>query len=216
MTSSARRPLPRAPRTWLIACGVGLASASLPAQRPEAAAAGFHELFIHDACVAPNPEQPDTCLHEQRHERTFVFGGQPGLVYDVTLRVRGLFEPTTMTGGEAPVAAHPYFVVGGEGKTLDYSRWEIDVSEPKRAYTLNHYPAVSHTIYKEDFEATIPIAAGAKVVVQVNDGNNRQIDNGFKGRPDRQQILEGVVDAPRPGQLLRLDVVRVAPVRRGD
>ena len=78
-------------------------------------AAGFHGLFIHDACLAPNPEQPDTCLHEQRHQRTFVFGGQPGVVYDVTLRVRGLFEPTTMTGGEAPDAAHPYFVVGGEG-----------------------------------------------------------------------------------------------------
>ena len=131
----------------------------------------------------------------------------------VTLRVRGLFEPTTMTGAEAPVAAHPYFVVGGEGKTLDWSRWEIDVSEPKRAYTLNHYPAVSHTIYREDFEATIPVAAGATVVVQVNDGNNRQIDNGFKGRPDRQQILEGVADTPRPGQMLRLDVVRVAARR---
>ena len=87
------------------------------------------------------------------------------------------------------------------------------MSEPKRAYTLNHYPAVSHTIYKEDFEATIPVAAGAKVVVQVSDGNNRQIDNGTRGKPDRQQILEGVTDTPRPGQMLRLDVVRVAARR---
>jgi hypothetical protein len=209
MTTSPRRPLSRAPRTWLIACGVGLASVSLPAQRPEAAAAGFHELFIHDACVAPNPEQPDTCLHEQRHERALTFGGKAGVVYDVTLRIRGLFEPTTMTGGTAPDAAHPYFVIGGEGKTLDYSQWQIAVSEPARVYTLNQYPSVSHTIYKEDFQATIQVAAGAKVVVSVTDGNNRQIDNGFKGKPDRQQILEGVVDAPKPGQMLRLDVVRV-------
>jgi len=25
---------------------------------------------------------------------------------------------------------------------------------------MNHYPKVSHIIYKEDFEATIPMAAG--------------------------------------------------------
>jgi len=213
MTSSPRRPLPWALWTSLIAYGIGLAATSLLAQRPEAAAAGFRELFIHDACVAPNPEQPDTCLHERRHERTFVFGGKAGVVYDVTLRIRGLFEPTTMTGAEAPDAAHPYFVVGGEGKTVDYSQWQIAVSEPARVYTLNQYPSVSHTIYKEDFEATLQIAAGAKVVVSVTDGNDRQIDNGFKGRPDRQQILEGVVEAPKPGQMLRLDVVRVAARR---
>jgi hypothetical protein len=82
------------------------------------------------------------------------------------------------------------------------------VSEPKQTYWLNHYPAVGHTIYKEDFEATIAAAAGATVVIRVTDGNDREIDNGKSG-PDRQQIIAGVVDAPLPGQMLRLDVIRV-------
>ena len=41
------------------------------------------------------------------------------------------------------------------------------------------------------------------------DANDREIDNGAKGKPDRQQVLEGVTDAPQAGQMLRLDVVRV-------
>jgi len=188
----------------MIVGGIVLLSAASLAQ-----STGFEALFIHDECIGENTEQPDTCLHERRHDRAFTFGGRPGVVYDVTLRIRGLFEPTTIAGGAAPDAAHPYFVAGGQSRTADYSRWHIDVSDPARSYTLNHYPSVSHTIYKEDFEATIPVAGGASVLVQVIDGNDREIDNGAKGRPDRQQILEGVVDTPRPGQMLRIDVVRV-------
>jgi len=169
-------------------------------------ASGFHQLTIHDECIGENTAQPDTCLHLRHHEKSFTFGGPPGTgtVYDVTLRVRGLFEPTTIEGGETPDPAHPYFKAGGQDSKPDYSRWHIDVSSPKQSYTLNHYPATSHTIYKQDFEATIPVAAGATVLVQVIDSNDRQIDNGAQGKPDRQQVIAGVA-----GQLLRLDVVRV-------
>ena len=211
---------------WIAVCGIGLAAAPSLAERGRTlsrqagtgtderqAASGFSEFFMHDACIADNTEQPDTCLHERRHEKSFAFGGRPGSVYDVTLRIRGLFEPTTIVDGVAPDASHPWFVAGGQSRTTDYSRWHIDVSEPAQTYTLNHYPSVSHTIYKEDFEATIQIAGGASVLVQVIDSNDRQIDNGAKGRPDRQQILEGVTDTPRPGQMIRIDVMRVLPRR---
>lgn len=175
------------------------------------AAEGFHGFFLHDECIAENTAQPDTCLHARNPQKSFTFGGKAGATYQVTLRVRGLFEPTTMQGGAAPDAAHPYFYVGGESRTTDYSQWRIDVSSPKQTYTLNNYPAVSHTIYKEDFEASIPVTAGATVTIQAIDSNDRQIDNGAKGRADRQQVIEGVVDAPRAGQMLRLDVMRVEP-----
>ncbi|MBW8882059.1 MAG: hypothetical protein JF615_11770 [Asticcacaulis sp.] len=182
-----------------------------PASGPVNAARGFHALFLHDDCTAENTAQPDTCLHQRRHEKTFVFGGKPATTYDVTLRVRGLFEPTTMEGGAAPDPAHPYFYTGGQTRTPDYSQWRIDVSSPQQTYTLNNYPKVSHTIYKEDFEAAIVVAAGATVTVQAIDGNDRQIDNGATGHPDRQQIIAGVTDKPLPGQMVRLDVVRVKP-----
>jgi hypothetical protein len=174
------------------------------------AAAGFDGLAIHDECIGENTAQPDTCLHLRHHEKSFTFGGKAGTVYDVTLRVRGLFEPTTIEGGDTPDPAHPYFKVGGQDIAADYSQWHIDVSAPRQSYTLNHYPKTSHTIYKEDFEATIAVAAGATVLVQVIDSNDRQIDNGATGgKPDRQQIIEGLGAMPLAGQQLRLDVVRV-------
>jgi hypothetical protein len=188
-----------------------LAFAATAAARAQTAspAAGFQRLYIHDDCIGENTEQPDTCLHLRTHEKSFTFGGKAGTVYEVTLRVRGLFEPTTIEGGEAPDPAHPYFKTGGQDVKPDYSQWHIDVSMPQQSYTLNHYPATSHTIYKEDFEATIAIAAGATVLVQVIDSNDRQIDNGAKGKPDRQQVIEGVTETPLAGQQLLLDVVRV-------
>jgi hypothetical protein len=173
------------------------------------AAAGFHELFLHDDCTGEYPPQPDTCLHKQLLEKPFTFGGSPGVVYDVRLRIRGIFEPTTIEGGETPLADHPYYQVGGTIRAKEWSAWHIEVSNPKQTYWLNHYPKVSHTIYAEDFEATIPVVGGAAVVVRVVDGNDRQIDNSEPGRPDRQQILKGVIDKPLAGQMLRLDVIGV-------
>ena len=173
------------------------------------AAAGFHELFLHDECTADYPPQPDTCLHKQLLEKPFTFGGKPGTVYDVKLRIRGIFEPTTIKNGETALPAHPYYQVGGVIGARDWSAWHIEVSEPKQTYWLNHYQKVSHTIYNEDFEATIPVAGGASVVVRVVDGNDRQIDNSEPDRTDRQQIIKGVVDKPLAGQMLRIDVLSV-------
>jgi hypothetical protein len=193
-----------------IVAALGLSAAQKPAPGGLAqVAAGFHELFLHDACTGDYAPQPDTCLHVQRHERSFTFGGKSGSIYDVVLRVRGIFEPAIIEGGETPAPDHPYFKVGGKLRSRDWSHWHIDVSSPPQTYTLNHYPKVSHTIYQEDFEATIAVAAGAAVVVRVVDGNDRQIDNAEQGPPDRQRVIDGVVKTPLPGQVLRLDVVRV-------
>ena len=135
-------------------------------------------------------------------------GRRSGVVHDVTLRIQGIFEPTTIEGGETPYADHPYYKVGGAIRARDWSAWHIEVSNPKQTYWLNHYPRASHTIYKEDFESTIPIAAGATVTVRVVDGNDRQIDNAEPGRPDRLQIIKGLSETPLAGQMLRLEVIR--------
>ena len=55
------------------------------------------------------------------------------------------------------------------------------------------------------------MAAGATVTVRVIDGNDRQMDNAEEGRPDRQQVITAISETPLPGQMLRLEVVRVAP-----
>lgn len=176
---------------------------------PAGVVKGLHQLLLHDACTGEFAPQPDTCLHQQLIEQVVTVGGKAGVMYDVRLRVRGLFEPTTIRDGATPDPAHPYFQVGGTIRARDWSAWHIEVSEPKQTYWLNHYPRVGHTIYREDFEATIPMAAGATVTVRVVDGNDRQMDNAEPGLPDRMQILQGVTDKVLDGQMLRLDVLRV-------
>ena len=173
------------------------------------AAAGFHQLLLHDPCTGDYPPSRTRACTSELVEKPFTFGGTPGVIHDVRLRIRGLFEPTTIEGGETPHPDHPYYKVGGTISALEWSAWHIEVSNPRQTYWLNHYPKVSHTIYAEDFEATIPVAGGSAVVVRVVDGNDRQIDNGKPGRPDRLQIIKGVVDRPPDGQLLRLDVIDV-------
>jgi hypothetical protein len=173
------------------------------------AAAGFHQLFLHDECTGDYAPQPDTCLHKQLVEKPFTFGGKKGVTYDVKLRIRAIVEPSTIADGETPYPDHPYYKVGGTIRARDWSAGHIEVAEPRQTYWLNHYPKVGHTIYLEDFEATIPVAGGAGVVVRVVDGNDRQIDNNEPGRPDRMQIIKGVVDKPLAGQMLRLDVIGV-------
>ena len=214
-------PLPVA-RVWLpmltasIALAAGVAPGGVraaqtrPASALRSAAAGFHELVLHDPCKGDYPPQPDTCLHERRVEKSFTFGGKAGVIHDVRLRIRGLFEPTTIEGGETLLADRPYYKVGGTISAVEWSAWHIEVSNPRQTYWLNHYAKVSHTIYAEDFEATIPVAGGSAVVVRVVDGNDRQIDNGKAGRPDRLQIIKGVVEKPPDGQFLRLDVIDVS------
>jgi hypothetical protein len=174
-----------------------------------AIADGLDELFLHDACTGEYAQQPDTCLHEQKVEKDVTLGGNAGTMYEVTVRVRGLFEPTTINGGTAPDRDHPYFKVGGTVSATDYSQWHIKVSSPAQTYWLNHYPTTSHTIYKEDFEATITVAGGAKVTVGATDGNDREIDNAEMGIADRRQLIDGVTDMVMDGQMVRLDVVKV-------
>jgi hypothetical protein len=86
------------------------------------------------------------------------------------------------------------------------------VADPAKRYTLNHYPATSHAIYREDFEISIEVRGGSAVKVRVSDGHARQINNGAPDLPDRQQIIDGVTDGVVDGQVLRLDVIDVVAV----
>jgi hypothetical protein len=82
--------------------------------------AGFAQFFLHDNCTAQYPPQPDACLHHRLHEKSITVGGKPGTVYDVTLHIRGIFEPTTIIGGDTPDPAHPCFKVGGTVKSIRF------------------------------------------------------------------------------------------------
>ena len=171
-------------------------------------------LFIDVPCQEPTPTPlPDeaTCDHTagtQRIEESTVFGGEASTTYLLTLRVRGIWEPTFIAGGEAPDSELP-FKIGGdvaEGNAIDYQQYFITVSDPAETYWLNDYQYTAHDIHKADYEITIPVVGGANVTVTMNDGNEREISNYpeeiFEDMPPYDQ-------EPTKGQLLQLEVVSV-------
>lgn len=180
-------------------------------------AAGLHELFLDRPCeegVTLPQDAGAVCLHRNplHVEEEVTFGGEAGTTYSVTLRVRGIWEPTNIDGGEVPDANIPYMIGGdvapggGDSAALNYQQFYIEVGSPAQTYWLNEHNYVAHDIHKEDYEITIPIEGGATVTVIANDGNDRQIANFpeeiFDDMPPYDQM-------PTPGQFLRLDVLGV-------
>jgi hypothetical protein len=181
-------------------------------------ASGLNGLFL-DVLCAPNTPTPlangATCLHPgttQHMEKVVTLGGASGSVYAIKLRVRGIWEPTKIDGGERPDKAHPLTVGGmlpagtGSSDAVSYQQYSIQVSEPKQTYWLNDHQYLAHDIKKEDYMATLRVAGGAKVTVIMNDGNERQIANWPKSY---FTDLPPYDKTPSLGQLLRLDVVSV-------
>jgi len=172
-------------------------------------------LFIDSPCQEPTPTplaDEATCDHAggmQHKEQSVTFGGDSATTYLLTLRVRGIWEPTFIEGGIAPDAELP-FKIGGDiaaGNAIDYQQFFITVSDPAETYWLNDYGYTAHDIYKEDYEITIPVVGGADVTVVVNDGNEREIANYpeeiFEDMPPYDQ-------EPTKGQLIQLEVVGVS------
>lgn len=185
-------------------------------------ASGLSELFIDAACDSATRaplEEGATCNHPpgmQRIEKLATFGGAPGTSYKLTLRVRGIWEPTNVSGGMRPYEDVP-FTIGGQvasgagssSDSINYQQYFIEIAEPKQTYWLNDYQYVAHDIHKEDYEASLTVAGGAQIKVVMNDGNEREIANFpkemFADVPPYDKM-------PSLGQSLRLDVVSVEPL----
>ena len=139
------------------------------------------------------------------------FGGADGKQYSVKLRVRGIWEPTSLSGGQRP-DKNPFNIGGmvpagtGSSDPVSYQQYSIAVSSPKQVYWLNDYQYLAHDIHKADYEATLIIGAGADITIKMHDGNERQIANWTK---DYFEGLPPYPDAPGLGQLLHLDVLSV-------
>ncbi|MEO6602948.1 MAG: hypothetical protein ABIQ16_23890, partial [Polyangiaceae bacterium] len=145
--------------------------------------------------------------------------GTTGMTYDVTLRIRGVVEPTAVTGGmRADTTTFQYrsmdwrkvpYTVGGAISTtntdLDYTQWHIGVASPKQDYFLNDYQKTGHYIFKLDYNITIQVAANSMVTLDGNDRNERQIVNYEK------YTIDGIAGSMNYGQFVQINVVSVKP-----
>ena len=140
-----------------------------------------------------------------KREIARTFGGRTGALYEVTFHVRGVVEPKNFTGGEVKFE---HFQAGGSPVKNDYNFYSLHVSDPEATYTFNrNEQKVGHYTFPVDYQVTIPVRAGASLVMGAYDSNDVAIAN------HQHHVVAGVPPAPAPfdGQFFQLDVVSIEP-----
>lgn len=125
---------------------------------------------------------------------TAVMPGTSGTVlYDVTLRFRGVVEQKTYIGGTNDGA---FFQTGGTPALDDWNVYQLSISDPTASYFLNRGTSGLATIHAIDYTKTIRIAAGATVRLTAATIDNREIaNNSNTGGP---LSIDGITDPAQP------------------
>jgi hypothetical protein len=139
------------------------------------------------------------------------FGGTPGTVYDVTLRVRGVVEGEVYEGG---TRMGKNFRIGGVQTTTPYAghrkSYGLQVSAPAQQYWLNDTGVgyTSHNTMAVDYVATVKIEGGT--TLKMTTFGCACLSNGL----DRLTV-DGLPPAPDwfLGQLLQVDVLSAVPAK---
>ncbi len=195
------------------------ASAAATPVAPAATAAGdpgasLRGLRLELPCKGEKFEKGEECHWDQslaqtadpawklKLERAVAFGGKPGTLYDVTLRVRGVVEPKNFSDGDVKAE---HFQSAGTPVTDHYNFYDIEVSEPHAVFTVNrNVEKVGHFVFALDYQVTIPIRGGAQVKLGAYDSNDIAIAN------HKSLSLPEVAPTPFDGQFFQIDVVSVA------
>ncbi len=143
----------------------------------------------------------DVCHMDLTVEDQTMLDGDPGEVYDVTIRVRGVVEMSSYIGG----------VLDGDvyvGGMLDsyWSPFSLVVSDPQQTYWLNPGGDGDLFTYGVDYSHTVTIADGASVTLRGGSGDDScGLFN--HDRADAPIVVGGVPPAPLPfdGQFLQVD-----------
>ncbi len=131
---------------------------------------------------------------------TVTVGGLPTTTYTVRVRIRGVMERGTYTGGTAMGTDGWY--VGGMPLGGFLTAAELRVSAPMQSYFLNS--VTGQGLRTLDYEATLPITGGATVTLFMSALDAREITSDTAAIP-------GVTTTPSPyvGQFAQIDVVQV-------
>jgi hypothetical protein len=215
----AIRVLAKLVPTVVLTAGCG-ASSSAPPATPATPPGGADDvtaslsgLRLELPCKGPKIADNQEChwdpAYLQTDDKSFTLkkeisktlGGKPELIYDVTVRIRGVVEPKNFTGG---TIEKDHFQIGGSPVVDHYNLYQLKVSDPPQTYTVNrHQDKVGHFVFPIDITATIPIRGGASVTMGEYDTNDIAIAN-FKN-----MVVDGIPPSPAPydGQFFQVDVL---------
>jgi hypothetical protein len=148
-----------------------------------------------DFCATPNLVEDDATLQ-----------GTPGMLYELTLRVRGVVSEKGYGGGTADGS----WYIGGFPIPSTYSYAELTISDPPQVYYLNNGSAVEQCV---GLDYTQPVFAITGAVLTITHGDTNAcsaINQDGAGDPI---VIPGIPPAPDPfdGQFVQIDLVGAVP-----
>jgi hypothetical protein len=157
----------------------------------------------------------NVCLHEGKPSDNgtpfmkmaqITVGGTTGQMYMVKITIKGVTEPTHVSGGTPGTPAQ--FVTGGSAYANStnegqYQQWRLTTTVPNQHYYLNVFrEGLSHVVKLLNYTETIMIGGGSIVTLDVNDGNAHQISNTVNNPP---LAPPGVPGSMMSGQFVQID-----------
>lgn len=135
-------------------------------------------------------------------------GGNPGERWHVTVRIRGVLEYMTYSGGSGgPVG---WYVGGTPGGGNNW--YMLQVSSPAARYYINHSAnAAQNNSWLLDYTATFDVDAGATLTFSSSGSDSIQWEG--VNAMDQPISVPGITDPAQPynGQFAQLDVVMAEP-----
>jgi hypothetical protein len=135
------------------------------------------------------------------------FLADAGMVFDVTLRIRGVVEQKTIFGG----TSDGFWNEGGSPQSDDWNTYRLEVSDPAATYYVN--AGTSGNAYCDllDYERTVAVRGGATLTLSMLDSTScgaRNVDSG--GDPIYVVDIPPYPDA-FDGQFVQIDAVSIVP-----
>lgn len=133
--------------------------------------------------------------------------GDSSILYNVTLRFRGVVETKTYTGGTNDGA---YFQTGGTPAVDSYNVYSLTISNPPQVYYLNRGASGLSNTWLIDYIKTIPMRGGATVTLTALSLDSQEIKN-QDGTGANPQTVPGLTFPAQPydGQFIKMDVINV-------
>lgn len=139
-------------------------------------------------------------------EAEVVLVGEPGTLYVVTLRVRGVVEERSYDGGAPDGLWNP----GGEiADGVDWwNRTELAISAPAQSIRLNNGSSGDATCVPVDMTHDVVVEAGASLRLSIDTVDGSQAQN------SDDVVIPGIPPAPEAfdGQFLQIDPVMIVPM----
>lgn len=135
-------------------------------------------------------------------------GGKAGQAYDITLRVRGVVELNSYSGGQL----QDFWSAGGKASDKKANVYAIEVTAPANSFFLNAGNP-GKRVWAVDYNRTIRVDSGATITLVGDTQDSKLVAN-----RDTKNVPQSVPDVPPApatfdGQFVQVDVVSVAPAR---